>query len=89
MSDFSIFRGQYRVSEPDEEDDDDIFSSNLDDILNGSREFVNNNTFKKQNNNYLAENFLQPSMVVTDYSDNRCNSDSSDDYAGDSDDCSL
>ena len=69
-----------------------MFSSNLDDILNGSREFVNNNTFKKQNNNYLAENFLQPSMVVTDCSDNntRCgNSDSSDDYAGDSDDCSL
>lgn len=38
---------------------------------------------------YLAENLLQPSMLVTDYCDKRCNGDSSDDYAGDSDDCSL
>ncbi len=72
-----------------DEEDDDIFSSSFDNVLNGPREFVNNNTFKKQNNNYLAENFLQPSMMVTDYCEKPCNSDSSDDYAGDSDDCSL
>lgn len=71
------------------EDDDDIFSSNLDEILNGPREYVNNNSFQKPNNNYISDNFLQPSMLVTDYGDKPCHSDSSDDYAGDSDDCSL
>lgn len=80
-------RGQYRITENVEEDD--IFSSNLDDVLTGPREYVNHNTFNKQNNNYLAENFVQPRMTVNDYGGKACHSDSSDDYAGDSDDCSL
>lgn len=85
---FCIHRGQYRISENVEEDD--LFSSNSDDVLNAPREYVNHNsTFNKQNNNYLAENFVQPRMTVNDYGGKACHSDSSDDYAGDSDDCSL
>lgn len=84
-----IHRGQYRITENVEEDD--IFSSNSDDMLNGPREYVNQNTFNghNNNNNYVADNFVQPRMTVNDYGGKACHSDSSDDYAGDSDDCSL
>lgn len=93
LSFFAFFvsrRDQYEMTE---NEDDNTFSSMFDDVLNDPRrEFVNqNNTYAKQNDNYLAENVLQPSMLVTNYEfyDKSCNSDSSDDYAGDSDDCSL